>query len=209
VSNTQRYKGLGNGWTAEVIIHILHGALKDVPRNEEIVVLSMYDGIGTGRYCLEKMGFSNVKYYAYEIDKPAIKVALSNYNDIIEMGDAFAIRNDNWELGKMIKLHKVSTITERDEPTNETEKSNPSGAPEEIKKKITENAEVLVGKAAKEETKAQEKTYYNRLEEPFPPIAQLRKLADERRALAIIYPDVEHYKNDIFALEHALRVLEA
>lgn len=40
--------GLGNGWTAEVIIHILTGALKDVPRDEEIVVLSMYDGIGTG-----------------------------------------------------------------------------------------------------------------------------------------------------------------
>lgn len=54
VSNTQRYKGLGNGWTAEVIIHILDGALKDVPRDEEIIVLSMYDGIGTGRYCLDK-----------------------------------------------------------------------------------------------------------------------------------------------------------
>lgn len=71
VSNTQAYKGLGNGWTAEVIIHILNGALKDVPRDEEIVVLSMYDGIGTGRYCLDKMGFTNVRYYAYEIDKYA------------------------------------------------------------------------------------------------------------------------------------------
>ena len=37
VSDTQRYKGLGNGWTAEVIIHILNGALKDVPKDEEIV----------------------------------------------------------------------------------------------------------------------------------------------------------------------------
>lgn len=63
VSATQRYRGLGNGWTAEVIIHILMGALKDVPRDEEIVVLSMYDGIGTGRYCLDKMGFTNVTYY--------------------------------------------------------------------------------------------------------------------------------------------------
>ena len=89
VSNTQRYKGLGNGWTAEVIIHILNGALKDVPKGEEIVVLSMYDGIGTGRYCLDKMGFTNVKYYAYEIDKFAMKVAMSNYPDIIQCGDAF------------------------------------------------------------------------------------------------------------------------
>ena len=98
VSASQAYKGLGNGWTAEVIIHILNGALKDVPRDEEIVVLSMYDGIGTGRYCLDKMGFTNVKYYAYEIDKYAIQIAKSNYPDIIECGDAFQVRNKDWKL---------------------------------------------------------------------------------------------------------------
>lgn len=98
VSASQAYKGLGNGWTAEVIIHILNGALKDVPRDEEIVVLSMYDGIGTGRYCLDKMGFTNVKYYAYEIDKYAIQIAKSNYPDIIECGDAFQVRNKDWNL---------------------------------------------------------------------------------------------------------------
>ena len=99
VSNAQRYKGLGNGWTAEVIIHILNGALANVPRDEEIVVLSMYDGIGTGRYCLDKMGFTNVKYYAYEIDKYAMQVAMSNYPDIIQMGDAFDLRNPDWTIG--------------------------------------------------------------------------------------------------------------
>lgn len=98
VSNTQRYKGLGNGWTAEVIIHILNGALKDVPRDEKIVVLSMYDGIGTGRYCLDKMGFKNVEYHAYEIDPFAMKVAMSNYPDIIQHGDAFDLRSDDWTL---------------------------------------------------------------------------------------------------------------
>ena len=98
VSTCQAYKGLGNGWTAEVIIHILNGALKNVPKDEEIIVLSMYDGIGTGRYCLDKMGFTNVKYYAYEIDKYAKQIAMSNYPDIIQMGDAFALRNDNWSL---------------------------------------------------------------------------------------------------------------
>lgn len=98
VSNAQRYKGLGNGWTAEVIIHILQGALKNVSKDEEIVVLSMYDGIGTGRYCLDKMGFTNVKYFSYEIDKYAIKVAMSNYPDIIQMGDAFQVREPNWNL---------------------------------------------------------------------------------------------------------------
>ena len=100
VSTTQRYRGLGNGWTAEVIIHILTGALKDVPKDEEIIVLSMYDGIGTGRYCLDKMGFTNVAYYAYEIDKPAMTVALSNYPDIIQLGDAFEVRRDDWGIRK-------------------------------------------------------------------------------------------------------------
>lgn len=95
---TKAFKGLGNGWTAEIIIHILNGVLKDVPRDEEIVVLSMYDGIGTGRYCLDKMGFNNVKYYAYEIDENAIKVALDNYPDIIQCGDAFSVRDDNWAI---------------------------------------------------------------------------------------------------------------
>lgn len=93
VSNSQRYKALGNGWTAEVIIHILNHALKDIPRDKELVVLSMYDGIATGRHCLDKMGFTNVKYYAYEIDPYAQKIAMSNYPDIVQCGDAFQIRN--------------------------------------------------------------------------------------------------------------------
>ncbi len=94
VSDSQAYKGLGNGWTAEVIIHILSNALKNVPKDERIIILSMYDGIGTGRYCLGKMGFTNIVYHAYEIDKYAMKIALSNYPDIIQHGDAFQVRNN-------------------------------------------------------------------------------------------------------------------
>ena len=99
VSKTRAFNGLGNGWTAEIIIHILKGALKDIPRDEEIVVLSMYDGIGTGRYCLDKMGFTNIKYFAYEIDKYAMQIANSNYPDIIQMGDAFQLRYPDWTIG--------------------------------------------------------------------------------------------------------------
>ena len=99
VSDTQAYKGLGNGWTAEVIIHILSNVLKNVPKDEEIIVLSMYDGIGTGRYCLDKMGFTNVKYFAYEIDKYAKQIAMSNYPDIIQMGDALQLRYPDWTIG--------------------------------------------------------------------------------------------------------------
>lgn len=95
VSNTQAYKGLGNGWTAEVIIHILKHM--NIPKDEEIIVLSMYDGIGTGRYCLDKLGYKNIKYYAYEIDKYAMQIAMSNYADIIQCGDAFQVRNDDWK----------------------------------------------------------------------------------------------------------------
>lgn len=93
VSNTQRYKCLGNGWTAEVIIHILSQLLRDVPREEDLLVLSMYDGIATGRYCLERLGFTSVTYHAYEIDPYAIKVANKNYPDIIQHGDAFDIQH--------------------------------------------------------------------------------------------------------------------
>lgn len=98
VSDTQRYRALGNGWTAEVIVHILNHALRDVPKDEELVVLSMYDGIATGRYCLDKMGFTNVRYYAYEIDPYPIKIAMSNYPDIIQCGDAFRVRDNDWKL---------------------------------------------------------------------------------------------------------------
>jgi len=99
VSATQAYKGLGNGWTAEVIIHLLSYALRGVSKNVPITVLSMYDGIGTGRYCFDMLGYRNISYYAYEIDKFAMKVAMSNYPDIIQCGDAYGVREAGWALG--------------------------------------------------------------------------------------------------------------
>ena len=98
VSASQRYKALGNGWTAEVIKHILGAGLRSVDRNEKLLVLSMYDGIGTGRYVLDSLGFRNVEYHSYEIDKFAIKVANSNYDDIIQHGDAFDLRRSDWRI---------------------------------------------------------------------------------------------------------------
>ena len=95
-SRTAARKALGNGWTADLIIHILKAGLAGVDRMEEIVVWSMYDGIGTGRYCLDKLGFVDVTYYAYEIEQTAIRIALDNYPDIIELGDAFQIRDPAW-----------------------------------------------------------------------------------------------------------------
>lgn len=92
ISDSAAWKCLGNGWTAEVIIYLLSKPLMNFPKEEEIIVLSMYDGIATGRYCLEQLGFKNIKYYSYEIDKNAIKVAQDNYPDITQLGDAFSVR---------------------------------------------------------------------------------------------------------------------
>lgn len=96
ITRSKQEHCIGNGWTAEVIIHLLESGLRNVDRNEKIIVLSMYDGIATGRYCLEKLGFTDIEYYAYEIEPSAIYVAKNNFPDIKEMGDAFNIR-------KMIK----------------------------------------------------------------------------------------------------------
>lgn len=195
VSATQRYRGLGNGWTAEVIIHILTGALKDVPRDEEIVVLSMYDGIGTGRYCLDKMGFTNVTYYAYEIDKPAMTVALSNYPDIIQLGDAFDLRRDDWELGKRFE-HTTEQEAEMPESTNQT--TDLSDAPKEIKEQIIEN-----DRALKERDAPAPAT----LPEGFDVVDQLAELLAERKKLHIIDEENLRYNCDIIALEYAIGAL--
>lgn len=95
ISNSQRYKCVGNGWTAEVIIHIL--SYIDLSKDYPIEVLSMYDGIATGRYCLNKLGYTNITYKSYEVDKYAIQVANKNYPDITQCGDAFKVRDDDWE----------------------------------------------------------------------------------------------------------------
>lgn len=106
IPETERYKCLGNGWTAEVIIHILKGALRDVPKSEPIEVLSMYDGIATGRYCLDKLGFKNVRYYSYEIDCWARRIATKNYSDIIQCGDAFQLRAPDWIYSNYTKTNR-------------------------------------------------------------------------------------------------------
>ena len=102
IARNQAIKCLGNGWTAEVIIHILKHM--NIPLDEPIEVLSMYDGIGTGRYCFDKLGYKNITYFATEIDKYAIKVSNSNYPDIIQCGDAFQVRDEMWDINKLIRM---------------------------------------------------------------------------------------------------------
>ena len=50
-------------------------------------VLSLFDGMASGRIALERAGIKVDNYYASEIDKHAIKVAQKNYPDTIQLGD--------------------------------------------------------------------------------------------------------------------------
>ena len=94
VSDTQAYKMLGNGWTVDVIAHIL--GCFDGLTAEPVEVLSMYDGMSCGHIALDKLGAQVSAYYATEIDKWAIRTTQRNYPDTVQLGDAFGVRDDGW-----------------------------------------------------------------------------------------------------------------
>lgn len=96
VSDTQAYKMLGNGWTVDVIAHILHYAPGII--EEPLEVLSMYDGMSCGHLALDKLGAHIAHYYATEIDKYAVQTTQHNFPDTIQLGDAFQVRDDGWSL---------------------------------------------------------------------------------------------------------------
>ena len=96
VSNSQSYKMLGNGWTVNVISHIL-SHIPDLAL-EQIEVLSMYDGMSCGQIALNNLGCNVARYYATEIDKYAIKTTQANFPDTIQLGDAFQVRDSGWGL---------------------------------------------------------------------------------------------------------------
>ena len=94
VSDTQAYKMLGNGWTVDVIAHILSYCPGITV--EPLEVLSMYDGMNCGHLALDKLGATVLRYYATEIDKYALKTTQTNFPDTIQLGDAFQVREDEW-----------------------------------------------------------------------------------------------------------------
>lgn len=95
-SAQQNYKMLGNGWTVDVIAHIL----SHIPNIKEtnVEVLSMYDGMSCGHIALDKLGVNIINYYATEIDKYAIKTTFTNYSETIFLGDAFNVRKDDFKI---------------------------------------------------------------------------------------------------------------
>lgn len=54
-------------------------------------ILSLFDGISTGRFCLEECGIKVDNYIASEVDKYAIQVSKANWNDIKHIGDVRGI----------------------------------------------------------------------------------------------------------------------
>ena len=98
VSPTQAYKMLGNGWTVDVIAHIMSHF--DGLTAEPVEVLSMYDGMSCGHIALDKLGVMITTYYATEIDKYAIQTTQHNFPNTVQLGDAFQVRDNDWELRK-------------------------------------------------------------------------------------------------------------
>ena len=96
VSDTQAYKMLGNGWTVDVIAHIM--SYFDGLTTEPVEVLSMYDGMSCGHIALDKLGVQPwlIRYYATEIDKYAIQTTQHNFPETIQLGDAFQVRKEDW-----------------------------------------------------------------------------------------------------------------
>jgi DNA (cytosine-5)-methyltransferase 3A len=57
-----------------------------------INVLSLFDGMSSGRIALERLGIKVNQYFASEIDKHAITVSKANYPDIIHIGDVTKVK---------------------------------------------------------------------------------------------------------------------
>ena len=103
ISDSQRYNALGNGWTVDVIAHIL----SYIPEAYLHTVVSLFDGISCGQVALERAGKTYNQYYASEIDKYAIQVTQKNYPHTMQIGDVTKI---DWEVFKdrLSIIQKVS-----------------------------------------------------------------------------------------------------
>lgn len=105
-SDTQAYKMLGNGWTVDVIAHIMSHftGLTEEP----VEVLSMYDGMSCGHIALDKLGAEITAYYATEIDKYAVQTTQHNYPDTVQLGDAFQVRAEDWHLPELAEMEAAN-----------------------------------------------------------------------------------------------------
>ncbi len=63
--------------------------------NNGLNILSLFDGISSGRIALDRAGIKVNKYYASEIDKHAIKVAQHNWPDTVQLGSVIDVKTEN------------------------------------------------------------------------------------------------------------------
>ena len=126
VSDTQAYKMLGNGWTVDVIAHILHYAQGIT--EEPLEVLSMYDGMSCGHLALDKLGAHIAHYYATEIDKYAVQTTQHNFPDTIQLGDAFQVRDDRWSLPGPTMEEPETELEEAEEEPEQSKEDEPEQA---------------------------------------------------------------------------------
>lgn len=103
ISDTQRYKCIGNGWTVDVIAHIL----SFIPEAYLQTVVSLFDGISCGQVALERSGKIYNQYYASEVDKYAIQVTQKNYSHTMQLGDVTQI---DWEVFKQ-RLNMIQKVS--------------------------------------------------------------------------------------------------
>ena len=105
ISDNNRYKAIGNGWTVDVIAHFFTGLSnvkpkmptddtdKDLDGKDDfeggVDVLSVFDGMSCGMLAMLDAGQKVKNYYAYEIDEPAVQTSLYNFPQISQQGDVF------------------------------------------------------------------------------------------------------------------------
>ena len=58
-------------------------------------VLSLFDGMSCGQIALNRAGIPYKKYFASEIDKPAIEVTMANYPETIQLGSVTEVKAEN------------------------------------------------------------------------------------------------------------------
>ena len=76
-------------------------------------VLSLFDGSACTRVALDKLRIPVTRYYASEIDKYAIKVAMKNYPDIVQVGDVSNLHTENgiwWSSKRGIDPIKIDLL---------------------------------------------------------------------------------------------------
>lgn len=83
-SETQQYRCLGNGWTIEVIKHILSFLPEE--KKKSMKVLSLFDGMSCGQIALKAINANVTTYLASEIDKHAIANTMANFPNTVQLG---------------------------------------------------------------------------------------------------------------------------